>query len=521
MRLRRGLLAACSALLVTATGCTSFADSAAEDADASAATATPAEAPVDDIDWTDCTTQIKELIPEGTPGSGRPLTFECGRTGVPIDYDEPAGDTLPLFLVRATYGEQPDRIGSLVVNPGGPGGSGADAAIGMALTLPGEVMKNFQVVGFDPRGVGLSTPVECIPADLKQELFSAEPRPTSAEDVDAAFDLADRVATGCEEEYGDALGIFNTVDTARDMDRLREALGDEKLTYLGYSYGTTLGSTYAELFPDKVRAMVLDGAVDPDADPVADAEAQAAGFEKAYRAFAENCVALRAGCPMGGAPQGYLEKVLAQAEREPIPTKSEEDDREATAGDVFTAVVAALYDEDSWPQLSQALVAARKGDSTGVFTLADSYTGRMDDGSYSNLFDANYAINCADTAEEDQVPEEEIRGLVAEWGEKYPLFGPGSATALYNCNVWDAVRTPLPERDAEGSAPILVIGTEGDPATPVAGAVEMAEDLDSGVLLTWEGEGHTAYPKTECVSTAVHAYLLQEKAPADDLTCPA
>jgi pimeloyl-ACP methyl ester carboxylesterase len=520
MRLRRGLLAACSVVVVTTTGCASFAETAAEEGVASPAAAAT-EAPVDEIEWTDCTSQIDGLVEDDAPGADRDLAFECGRTRVPIDYDDPTGDTLPLFLVRATLGDQPDRIGSLVVNPGGPGGSGADAAIGLALTMPEEVLERFQLVGFDPRGVGLSTPVECIPAEVKEELFSAEPRPTSAEDVDAAFALADRVATGCEEEYGEALGIFNTVDTARDMDRLREALGDEKLTYLGYSYGTTLGSTYAELFPDNVRAMVLDGAVDPDADPVSDAEAQAAGFEKAFDAFAKGCVAFRAGCPVGKEPREFVWNLLGQAREKPIPTKDASDDREATAGDVLTAVGAALYDQDSWPQLSQALAAAGKGDASGVFTLADSYTGRMGDGTYSNLFDANYAINCADTAEEEQVPEEEIRTLVAEWSQEYPLFGAGSATALYNCNVWDAQRTPLPERDAEGSAPILVIGTEGDPATPVAGAVEMSEDLANGVLLTWEGEGHTAYPKTKCVTEAVDAYLLEEEAPVDDLTCPA
>src|SRR5215210_6857429 len=335
MRLRRGLLAAGSVLLVTATGCTSFAETATDEADTSAAAATATEAPVDEIDWTDCTSQIDGLIEDDAPGADRDLAFECGRTAVPIDYDEPAGDALPLFLVRASLGDQPDRIGSLVVNPGGPGGSGADAAIGLALSMPEEVLERFQLVGFDPRGVGLSTPVECIPADVKAEMFAAEPRPTSAEDIDAAFALADRVATGCEEEYGDALGIFNTVDTARDMDRLREALGDEKLTYLGYSYGTTLGSTYAELFPDKVRAMVLDGAVDPDADPVADAEGQAAGFEGAFDAFAKNCTEIESGCPMGKDPRAFLEKVLDKADAEPIASKAEGEDRRATSGDVL------------------------------------------------------------------------------------------------------------------------------------------------------------------------------------------
>jgi pimeloyl-ACP methyl ester carboxylesterase len=387
--------------------------------------------------------------------------------------------------------------------------------------MPEEVLQRFQLVGFDPRGVGLSTPVECIPAAVKAEMFATEPRPSTAAEIDAAFALADRVATGCEDEYGDALRIFNTVDTARDMDRIREALGDEQLTYLGYSYGTTLGSTYAELFPDKVRAMVLDGAVDPDADPVAKAEGQAAGFEGAFDAFAAGCKAFRSGCPVGDDPRAFLGSLLDAAGARPIPAREEGDERRATAGDVLTAVVSALYDEDSWPQLSQALAAAQKGDASGVFTLADGYTQRMDDGTYSNLFDANYAINCADTAVEEQVSEEEIRRLVAEWSREYPLFGAGSAVDLYDCNVWDAERTPLPERDAEGSPPILVIGTEGDPATPVEGAVDMAAALDSGVLITWEGEGHTAYPKTRCVTDAVNAYLLRAEAPVDDLTCPA
>ena len=519
MRLRRGLLAACSAVLVTATGCASFAETAAQEAETSAAAATPAEPVVDDIEWTDCTSQITPLIAE-QPGADRDLSFECGRTPVPIDHDQPEGEELPLFLVRATLGERTEQTGHLVVNPGGPGGSGADAAIGLALTLPEPVLQQFSLVGFDPRGVGLSTPVECIPPDLKEEMFSTEPRPTTAEEIDAAFDLAERVAAGCEEEYGEALGIFNTVDTARDMDRLREALGDEQLTYLGYSYGTTLGSTYAELFPDKVRALVLDAAVDPDSDPVADAEGQAAGFEGAFEAFAAGCRDLRAGCPFGR-PRIQLEELLTAAEQQPIPSSEEGEERRATPGVIITAVVSALYDQESWPQLSQALDAARGGDAAGIFSLADSYTGRLGNGTYSNLFDANYAINCADTDPEQLPTEEEIRTLAAEWSEEYPLFGAGSAVALYNCTVWDAPRTPLPERDAEGSAPILVIGTEGDPATPLEGAVDMADQLENAVLLTWAGEGHTAYPKTDCVTRTVNAYLLEGTAPQADLTCPA
>jgi pimeloyl-ACP methyl ester carboxylesterase len=186
---------------------------------------------------------------------------------------------------------------------------------------------------------------------------------------------------------------------------------------------------------------------------------------------------------------------------------------------VLTAIQAALYDTASWPQLAQALAAAQKGDSAAVFSLADSYAGRLEDGTYSNLLDANLAINCADST--TSFEEGEIRDLVAEWDAAYPLFGASSALGLYTCSVWDAERTPLPERDAAGSDPILVVGNAGDPVTPLPGAVDMAEGLDAGVLLTWQGQGHTAYPKNDCINAAVNAYLIDLVAPLDGLTCPA
>jgi pimeloyl-ACP methyl ester carboxylesterase len=518
--LRGGLPAVLTSLLavcVVLSGCTSFSDTMADESSASATTS-PAEPEVAEIDWTDCDAEITRLV-QGQPGGDRDLAFECGRTEVPISYDEPEGATLPLFLVRAVAANQTDRIGSLVVNPGGPGGSGADAAIGLALTLPDEVLGRFDIVGFDPRGVGLSTPVECIDPELKDRVVAAEPRPTSDEALDEAFALADEVAETCAEEYGDALGTFNTVDTARDMDRLREALGDEQLTYLGYSYGTTLGSTYAELFPENVRALVLDAAVDPDTTKLEDAEASAAALEQGFNVYADNCKGLISGCPLGDDPRGFLENLLGTAGQTPIPSSEEGETRQATPGVIMTAVLAALYDTESWPQLTQALVAAQNGDAAGVFSLADGYTGRLDDDSYSNRLDANIAINCADT--EETFEEQEIRDLAAEWHAEYPLFGAGSAVALHTCSVWQAERTPLPERDAEGAAPILVVGNSGDPVTPLPGAEDMAEQLDSGVLLIWQGNGHTAYPKTDCITASVNAYLIDLTPPNDGLTCPA
>ncbi len=520
MRLRRGLLAASTGLLLAVAGCTSFTETADEATTPSGSSA-PAEPEAAPIAWTDCDAEITELL-AGTPGSERDLSFECGRTEVPIDHDEADGATLPLFLVRATLAGQTDRIGSLLVNPGGPGLSGADFALNLALSLPEDVLRRFDLVGFDPRGVGLSTAVECIPAELKDRLTAAEPRPTTQEQVDEVLALADELAEGCVEEYGDALGTFSTVDTARDMDLLRESLGDEQLNYLGYSYGTTLGSTYAELYPENVRALVLDAAVDPDADAQTRVESQAAGLEASFDAFAANCTGLVSGCPLGGEPRRFLEDLLAQAAGTPIPSAAEGETRAATPGVIMTAVLSAMYDPGSWPQLSQSLAAARNnGDAAGLFSLADRYAGRLADGSYTNQSDASVAINCADTPEDETYSAEQVLALAQDWGTRYPLFGAGAATGLYTCSVWDAPRTPLPERDADGSAPILVVGTTGDPVTPLPGAEDMAADLTAGSLLVWEGQGHTAYPKTPCVTDAVNAYLFDLAVPQDGLRCPA
>jgi pimeloyl-ACP methyl ester carboxylesterase len=512
------------ALALALTGCTSSGDDAQTAATSAPATSSSAAAEAQPIDWQDCTGDITPII-AGRPGSDRPLGFQCGTTTVPVSYADPGGGTLQLFLVKATLAGQANRIGSLVVNPGGPGQSATDAAIQSALTLPVDVLGRFDVVGVDPRGVGLSSPaVQCISDEQKDELFAADPRATDAASLAAAFGRVDAVGEACSAKYKEALGAFDTVDSARDMDLVRQSLGDEQLTYLGYSYGTTLGSTYAELFPDKVRALVLDAVVDPDGTPQEDAEQSAASLEAGFDAFGVNCVGLIAGCPLGGDPRGFVEALLAQAEQTPIPSSEPDQEGEtrlATPGVVLTAILSALYDTASWPQLAQALAAGQQGDSAGLFSLADSYSGRLEDGSYSNLLDANIAINCADSDPDRTVDEDEVRALAAEWHAKYPFFGAGSATGLYTCSVWEAERTPLPERDAAGSKAILVVGNAGDPVTPLPGAVDLAEDLTSAVLLTWQGQGHTSYPKTQCVNDAVNRYLIDLVVPLDGLTCPA
>jgi pimeloyl-ACP methyl ester carboxylesterase len=501
-------------LLVVLTGCTPGGGGGGSGSSATAS----GSAPKPSIDWQDCTQKIQPII-AGRPGSDRPITFSCGTTKVPVSYADPGGDTMQLFLVRAVLGGQTNRIGSLLVNPGGPGGAASDEAIQSALTLPTDVVDRFDIVGVDPRGVGLSTPVECITGQQKDTFAANDPRAVDEKSLTGAFDLADDIGKACTKKYGAALGAFNTVDTARDMDRVRQALGEQQLTYLGYSYGTTLGSTYAQLFPRQVRALVLDGAVDPSATAQQSAEAQAQGFEQAFTTFATNCTGLVGGCPVGGDPRGFLTALLDQATAAPIASSKAGETRKATAGLVLAGVQSALYQPDAWPQLAQALASAQKGDSAGILTLADTYTGRNEDGSYGNTIDANTAINCADTTE--RFTRAQVTALATDWNQKYPLFGANAALGLYSCTSWKAPKTGLPHRDAAGAAPVVVVGTQGDPVTPLPGAVDMAQELSSGVLLTWQGSGHTAYPKTDCVTKAVDAYLTDLTVPQDGLTCPA
>ncbi len=454
----------------------------------------------------------------GQPGGDRPLSFFCGRLRVPLDYREPAAKAIELFLIRVRLAGQQQRIGSLVVNPGGPGGSGVDAAVGLALTLPIELMRRFDVVGFDPRGVGLSSPVECIPAELKDRAIALDPDARNEPQYQEQVKTAREVSQGCLKKYGEDLRHYNTEETARDIDLVRQAVGDPKLTYLGYSYGTRLGSVYAQLFPKRVRALVLDGAVDPRAGEVTAAEGQARGFEKAFGQFAADCQRRGATCLIGPDPRAVLVRLLAKARQAPIPSGNA-DKRKATAGHVLLATISALYDQDDWPELESAIAEGDGGAASGIFTLADRYAQRDPKGEYTNLQDANTAINCADTRE--KVPDATVRRALTSWRQKYPLFGSALALGLLGCQQWQAQRLPLPAVRAAGAPPLLVIGTVNDPATPYASARVLAKTLATARLLTWNGEGHTAYPKTPCVTNAVNAYLVSLRLPRTGATCAA
>ena len=513
-RLVAGLLAA--AVVATA-GCTLPVVAPNE----SAPDTGPAQAPTvpgTQASWRPCPEVPRGLVGRGASG----MTYECASVAVPRDWAEPqAGETYDVAMIRIRSRTQKDRIGSLVLNPGGPGASGIDTAVFLSFGprlggLPTEVTDRFDIVGFDPRGVGRSAPIKCISDADQDATFAAPPDPESQAEFDAVVALNTRIGAECGRRYGDQLGTISTEQTARDMDAIRAAVGDAKLSYLGYSYGTLLGATYAQLFPTRIRALVLDGAVDPEQGLVAGAETQAAGFERAFTNFAGWCSRTPAQCPIAPDARGALTDALAKAEVSPVRG---DDGREATAGWVLLGVVASLYTQTSWAPLAKALQSLQAGDAEGIFDLADAYARRGPDGKYTNLFDANLAVNCADA---DDIPTvAQVRRLQGEWRTKYPLFGASLAIGLLPCVFWPTEHDPYPTGAAQGAPPILVVGTTGDPATPYENTQRLATMLGTGEVLTWEGEGHTAYPNTPCITTAVDGYLIDLTVPEEGLRCPA
>jgi pimeloyl-ACP methyl ester carboxylesterase len=516
-RLSRRSVAGLVAAAIVAAGCTLPA--VAPRADGPGGDAGPqagaSAAPV----WTACPETPEELVGRGAPN----MTYECATITVPRDWaasSAPSGEAFEIALLRIRSANQRDRIGSLVLNPGGPGGSGINTAVYLSFGpafggLPAEVTDRFDIVGFDPRGVSRSSPIKCISDTDLDATFGSDPDPDNQAEFDALVALTDRVGDACGEKYGDRLRLYSTEQAARDIDAVRAAVGDEKLTYLGYSYGTLLGATYAHLFPQKVRALVLDGAVDPRQNFVAGSEGQANGFERAFGNFTKWCAQIGSRCPIGPDARAAVTAAIEKARVSPAKGS---DGREATSGWVFYAVISSLYTESGWEKLATAIDKIDRGDPTGVFELADSYAERDEDGDYSNLFDANLAVNCTD--QEERVSVQQVRDLQGQWRKKYPMFGAALAVGMLSCTNWPAQRDPYPTGPANGAPPILVVGTTGDPATPYEQTAKLADLLGVGQVLTWEGEGHTAYPQTRCIREAVDRYLIDLTVPPEGKRCP-
>jgi pimeloyl-ACP methyl ester carboxylesterase len=471
------------------------------------------------LDLTDCASLIN-LSAAGIPEARRQkLNFDCGRVMVPVDYAKPNGPTMPVAVIRIRYQDQPDRIGSLLVNPGGPGGSGFFLAISLAASLSDDVLKHFDLVGFDPRGVGLSAPIRCESDKDETRALALNVDVRTAAGLIQAKNTAENFAAGCRAKYGPKLEHYNTVETAKDMDRIRAAVGDDRLNYLGFSYGTELGAVYAHLFPQRIRVAVLDGAVDPQTtgDAIKSAEQQTAGFESALDQFAADC-ATRSTCNTLGNVRAAITALVKKADATPIQSSRNGETRKATGGNVLYAVLYSLYSKQLWPRLATALIDAQHGDARGLFELDDAYSERDPDGHYSNILDVFQTVSCNDQRSDPS--DAEIKQAASRWATQFPLFGLWSASTLFQCQSWQKNRHPIPPETAARSKPILVVGNLHDPATPYAGAVNLAKSLGTGVLLTWDGEGHTSYGQSDCIDEKVNAYLINATVPAPNTTCP-
>lgn len=459
------------------------------------------------LDWQTC---------EGTD----PGTYDCTTVTAPLDWADPTVGTIDLALIRrhATKG---DPIGSLLTNPGGPGASGYDLiADSASFAVTSAVSDVYDVIGFDPRGVGRSTSVACLDATAMDGYLYDIPADPRGSDgwTDELTTRNQGFVDACEEHSDGILPFVTTDNAARDMDLLRAVLGDEELSYLGYSYGTFLGATYAKLFPDRVGRLVLDGAIDPSVSGLDVGTTQAVGFESALRAYMADCLA-GSDCPFSGTVDQAMDDLgdlLASVDRIPLRNA---DGRMLGADTLLTAIIAALYSEDSWTYLSEALTQTLQGDPETAFQLADFYNGRNADGTYQdNSTEAFRAYNCMDYPTDDSAADQDAAdALVAE---KAPTIAP-YWQGVDVCAVWPYPPTGVREKiAADGAAPIVVVGTTNDPATPYSWSVSLADQLASGVLVTREGEGHTGYNKgNACVNRAVDDYLIDGTVPDDGLTC--
>jgi pimeloyl-ACP methyl ester carboxylesterase len=445
------------------------------------------------------------------------LSFSCARLQVPLDHAHPSGESIAIEVLKV-HDSTNTSGDDLLVNPGGPGVSGIRLAVDLAFQVPDKLLSHFDLVGFDPRGVGLSSPLTCLSDAEKDQFNAAAPDVLTATGLAEAKQLAEMVATRCNASYGSSLADYNTVQTARDMEQIRVALGNKALNYLGFSYGTELGAAYAHLYPNHVRVAVLDGAVDPLSDDLTFAADQLKGFEGAFDQFQADCLA-RPPCRSLGNPRQVVYDLVNQANESPLKSSKPGEHRTATGSIVLTGVLDALYRQSTWPALGQALIAAKSGDAKGLFDLADSLTERSPNGHYTNVEEASTTISCNDS--KPGPSDDTIKATANKWAKDYPMFGLWTAPSLFLCQVWQPDRTPEPVPSAATPHKVLVIGNLHDPATPYKGAIDLAKTMGNAALLSWDGEGHTSYlAGSSCIDNYVENYLINGTVPPPKTTCP-
>ncbi|MGI5131811.1 alpha/beta hydrolase [Pseudonocardia sp. CA-107938] len=449
--------------------------------------------------------------------------FDCAFLAVPLDYAQPGGKQARIAMMRAKASDPAHRIGTVFTDPGGPGGSGVEFLPGFASDVAATpIGRRFDQIGFDPRGVGRSTPtIDCSTTaeiDAERADLDLDPSPagvaqTEAENKDFAQRCAQRVGLDVLENVG-------TRDVARDLRIAHRVLGDDKLTYVGYSYGTHIGAEYAAQFPTDVRALVLDGAVNPALGPVESRVTQSRGFQRAFDNFAKACAA-QAGCPLGTDPaqaSAKLQQILKPLIQHPVPAGP---GRTLGYSDAMTGVFAALYSEAAWGFLARAIAQVASGNGANLLRLADSYYERTPRGDYSNLLEAFQAINCVDS---EAVTDPAVAlQISAESLKLAPFtdagFGPSPAREL--CAFW-----PVPPTSrsgpvvAPGLPTTLVVSSTGDPATPYEDGVALAQQLRAR-LLTVDNDSHTISLQGEnaCADDIVVRYLVDLQLPAADATC--
>ena len=383
--------------------------------------------------------------------------------------------------------------------------------------FPASLRKRFDLVGFDPRGVNGSSAIRCI--DNLDPHAALDPSPDSKAELKALVDAAKEYAEACGSRNDATLPYLSTDAVVNDLDLIRQAVGDEKLNYLGFSYGTLIGSLYAERFPDHIRAMALDGALDPSLDLEHLRAGQGKAFETALKHFLADC-AKRRGCVFhgGGATTRAFDRLMKSIDKHALPTPQIRDRRKVGPGLASSAVLGAMYSESSWPSLAAALALAERGDGSIMLLISDPFRGRKENGTYSNQQDAYTANTCLDFPAPTDV------ATYTSWAKALEKSAPHFAQQVaYNdlpCAFWPVPATGRPHKvSAPNAPPIVVVGTTGDPATPYAWAKALVQQLETSSLITRRGEGHTGYLSSTCVSRAVDAYLLDLKVPKKGLTC--
>ena len=451
--------------------------------------------------------------------------FDCAELRVPIDYKDLSVGTFRLSVLRAAARDQDNRLGSIVVNPGGPGGSGVDYAYNADYIFSPDITDVYDVVGFDPRGVAMSEPIFCFTPEELDENLASDSKPDNDAEIAATLEDSQVFAEKCAENT-DNLEHFTTYETARDMDILRAALGETKLNYVGKSYGTYLGTLYADIFPNNVGRFVLDGAVDPNI-PMKDQNlAQAMGFDGALKAFVKDC-ATQSDCPFTGTPaqaQATIIATLQAAVTAPLPQQNprDGDDRIITESIILIGMASSLYDDvDGWPKLRQAFAESAENYGDTFLQLADEYSGRNPDGTFrSNDFDSGAVIDCLDWKDDRTL--DQYKADAKEFAAKAPVFGPYIAFAGVHCQYFPKPATQrAPNTLTEiKTAPIIVIGTIRDPATPYAWSVSLAKIFTGSRLISLDADGHTGHGRgSACVDSAVDEYLLKGTLPKANLSC--